>query len=129
LARVGGMIVLRGQLDPEGGAALLTALDAAMRPPRGDDPRSTDQRRADALVTIIGQVLGAGGLPTVHGVRPHLGILITPQTLLSHAPWSDQAEDDEAHDARIRHQVGPDENTEEQSDDDEPPPSDRGSPE
>src|SRR5690349_17111661 len=98
LARVGGMIVLRGQLDPEGGAALLTALEAAMTPPRGDDPRSTDQRRADALMTIIGQVLGAGGLPTVHGIRPHLGILITPETLLSHAPSSDQAGDDETHD-------------------------------
>jgi len=108
LARVGGMIVLRGQLDPEAGAALLTALDAAMTPPRGDDPRSTDQRRADALMTIIGQVLGAGGLPTVHGIRPHLGILITPETLLSHAPSSDQAGDDESHDARIGHLVGRD---------------------
>src|SRR5690349_23211732 len=126
LARVGGMIVLRGQLDPEAGAALLTALDAAMAPPRGDDLRNPDQRRADALMTIIGQVLGAGGLPTVHGVRPHLGILITPETLLSHAPPSDQAGDDESHAARIRHLVGPDDNTEKEVD--EPPPSDRGSP-
>ena len=61
LARVGGMIVLRGQLDPEAGAAMLTALDAAMAPPRGDDLRNPDQRRADALMTIIGQVLGPGG--------------------------------------------------------------------
>src|SRR5262252_2695859 len=90
LARVGTMIVLRGQLDPEAGAALLTALDAAMTPPRGDDPRTPDQRRADALMTIINQVLGAGELPTVHGARPHLGILITPETLLSHSR-SDQA--------------------------------------
>src|SRR5215471_5944514 len=86
LARVGGMIVLRGQLDPEAGAALLTALDAAMTPPRGDDLRTPDQRRADALITIITQVLGAGELPTIHGIRPHLGILVTPDTLLSHAP-------------------------------------------
>src|SRR5690349_14295259 len=120
LARVGGMIVLRGQLDPEAGAALLTALDAAMAPPRGDDPRTPDQRRADALVTIIGQVLGAGGLPTVHGIRPHLGILITPETLLSHAPTDQTAS--AADDDRIRHLVGPDDNPEEQSaDDDEPP--------
>ena len=120
LARVGGMIVLRGQLDPEAGAALLTALDAAMAPPKGDDPRSTDQRRADALMTIIGQVLGAGGLPTVHGIRPHLGILITPETLLSHAPTDQTAS--AADDDRIRHLVGPDDNPEEQSaDDDEPP--------
>jgi len=124
LARVGGMIVLRGQLDPEAGAALLTALDAAMAPPRGDDPRTPDQRRADALVTIIGQVLGAGGLPTVHGIRPHLGILITPETLLSHAPSPDQAGDDDsdALNDRIRHLVVPHDNAEQQSaDDDEPP--------
>jgi hypothetical protein len=57
-------------------------------------------------MTIIGQVLGAGGLPTVHGVRPHLGILITPETLLSHAPSSDQTADDG--ESRIRHLLGPD---------------------
>jgi hypothetical protein len=128
LARVGGMIVLRGQLDPEAGAAVLTALDAAMTPPRGDDPRSTDQRRADALMTIIGQVLGAGGLPTVHGVRPHLGILITPETLLSHAA-SDQTTGETVLD-RIRHEFGPAENTVERSADrgpqaDQSPPPDR----
>src|SRR5689334_16362216 len=96
LARVGGMIVLRGQLDPEAGAALLTALDAAMAPPKADDLRTPAQRRADALMTIVNQVLGAGELPTVHGVRPHLGILITPDTLLSHAPTDQPADDDEA---------------------------------
>jgi hypothetical protein len=99
LARVGTMIVLRGQLDPEAGAALLTALDAAMAPPRGDDLRSPAQRRADALTTIINQVLGAGELPTVHGVRPHLGILITPETLLSHQA----GDEDEPPDVEHRH--------------------------
>jgi hypothetical protein len=110
LARVGGMIVVRGQLDPEAGAALLTALDAAMAPPRRDDARTPDQRRADALMTIIGQVLGAGGLPTVHGIRPHLGILITPETLLSHAPSDREgmADDGEAVRDRIRHLIGRD---------------------
>ena len=43
-----------------------------MAPPRGGDLRTPAQRRADALATIVNQVLGAGGLPTVHGVRPHL---------------------------------------------------------
>jgi len=48
-------------------------------------------------------------------VRPHLGILVTPATLLSH-----QANDDAQ--SRIHHLIGPDENTTEQSaDDDEPP--------
>jgi Domain of unknown function (DUF222) len=131
LARVGGMIVLRGQLDPEAGAALLTALDAAMAPPRGDDLRTPAQRRADALATIINQVLGAGELPTVHGIRPHLGILITPDTLLSHAP-ADQApaaDDDDDAIARIRHLLARDEDTPNRPNDrepfDDPSPSDR----
>jgi hypothetical protein len=129
LARVGGMIVLRGQLDPEAGAALLTALDAAMAPPRGDDLRTPAQRRADALATIINQVLGAGELPTVHGVRPHLGILVTPETLLSHAPADQEADDDETRRTRIRHLIGSDEGPADRPTDrdphDGPPPSDR----
>ena len=130
LARVGTMIVLRGQVDPEAGAALLTALDAAMAPPRGDDPRTPDQRRADALTTIIGQVLGAGGLPTVHGVRPHLGVLVTPETLLSHAPPDQAEDDDETQRTRIRHLLGQDDDaagrpTDHGSQDDRSPTPDR----
>ena len=80
--RSGSVFRLRGQLDTEGGAALLTALDALMKPPAGDDLRTTPQRRADALVELARLNLAAGELPTVGGVRPHLGILITPETLL-----------------------------------------------
>jgi hypothetical protein len=86
VSRVGNMMTVRGQLDPEAGAAFLTALDAAMAPPRGDDLRTPAQRRADALADIVAQVLGAGRLPTVHGVRPHVGILITPDALLPPDP-------------------------------------------
>ena len=86
VARVGAMMTIRGQVDPEAGAALLTALDAVMTPPRGDDLRTPNQRRADALADIVAQVAGRGRLPTVHGVRPHLGILITPDTLLGPDP-------------------------------------------
>jgi Domain of unknown function (DUF222) len=131
LARVGGMIVLRGQLDPEAGAALLTALDAAMAPPKGDDLRTPAQRRADALMTIINQILGAGELPTVHSIRPHLGILITPDTLLSHAPSNqpEPADDEETTRARLRHLLERDEDTPGHSTDRErradPPPPDR----
>src|SRR5262245_2230273 len=86
LARVGAMMVLRGQLDPEAGAALLTALDAAMTPPRGDDLRSTGQRRADALSTIVNQVFGAGQVPRAQPLSPPTGLLVTPHTLLNHDP-------------------------------------------
>src|SRR5262245_14791199 len=117
LARVGAMMVLRGQLDPEAGAALLTALDAAMTPPRGDDLRSTGQRRADALSTIVNQVLGAGQLPTVHGVRPHVGILITPDTLLNH-----DSSEQPTLSVRIRHLLDSDDDEPDLSADNEPPP-------
>src|SRR5689334_23985449 len=129
LARVGGMIVLRGQLDPEAGAALLTALDAAMAPPKADDLRTPAQRRADALMTIVNQVLGAGELPTVHGVRPHLGILITPDTLLSHAPADQAADGDQGRPGGIRHLLERDQDTPDRLTDrdpqHDPPPSDR----
>ena len=111
VARVGTMMTIRGQVDPEAGAALLTALDAVMTPPRGDDLRTPNQRRADALADIVAQVLGAGRLPTVHGVRPHLGILITPDTLLGPDPTPPTPgasgcpapDDDEVLRARVRH--------------------------
>src|SRR5262245_35265408 len=135
LARVGAMMVLRGQLDPEAGAALLTALDAAMTPPRGDDLRTTGQRRADALTTIVNQVLGAGRLPTVHGVRPHLGILITPDTMLNHDPTDQPSagHDDEVLRARIRHLLDtaddPTDPADHDRDDEGSPPADRDDPE
>src|SRR5499426_4150576 len=135
LARVGAMMVLRGQLDPEAGAALLTALDAATTPPRGDDLRSTGQRRADALSTIVNQVLGAGQLPTVHGVRPHVGILITPDTLLNHDPSerSTAGDDDEVLRARIRRLLDTAEDrtdpVDRDRDDEGPPPAERDDPE
>src|SRR6185503_161128 len=81
LSHLSGMLVLRGQLDPEGGAALSEALDALMRPPAPDDVRTPSQRRADALVDLARGALTYGDLPTVGGHRPQVGILLTPQTL------------------------------------------------
>ena len=49
-----------------------TALDAAMGPRTQEDKRSGEQRRADALVDVIGQALDAGKLPRRGGERPHL---------------------------------------------------------
>lgn len=50
-----GMVAIDGMLDPEGGARVLTALQAIDRPdPTNGDhqPRSHAQRMADALVTL-----------------------------------------------------------------------------
>ena len=79
-----GMVNIRGQLDPEGGATLITALDAVMSPPTPDDPRDAGQRRADALVQLARGALVEGTLPTVGGIRPQIGILLTPDTLTGH---------------------------------------------
>ncbi len=92
-SRMVSMLYLRGRLDPEGGAALMTAVDALMRPPAPGDERTAAQRRADALVELARGAIAGGGLPTVGGVRPHLGILITPQTLLGAAAGADHSED------------------------------------
>lgn len=78
---VQGAVVVRGQLDPEGGAALLTALDAVMTPPADGDDRTAGQRRADALVELARRPLAAGSLPTVGGQRPQVGVLLYPQAL------------------------------------------------
>lgn len=77
----GGMMLIRGQLDADAGAALQTALDAIMTPPVDGDERTPTQRRADALAELARRHLIAGTLPTVGGVRPQIGVLLHPQTL------------------------------------------------
>jgi Domain of unknown function (DUF222)/HNH endonuclease len=54
-ATLGGMVRTDGLLDPEGGEVVLAALEAAEEPDSPDDPappRTSAQRRADALVAI-----------------------------------------------------------------------------
>ncbi|HEX4755012.1 MAG TPA: DUF222 domain-containing protein, partial [Candidatus Dormibacteraeota bacterium] len=67
----GGIFVLRGELDAEGGAVVKTALDALSSPSGPDDVRTGCQRRADALVDIASRQLQTGGTD-IHGQRPHL---------------------------------------------------------
>jgi len=79
--RAGGFR-LRGDLDDELGATLLTVLDplAAPRPASpGDrvrDTRSVARRYADALADALQIVLGSGRLPTQGGVRPTVVVTI-----------------------------------------------------
>ncbi len=79
---VDGMVLVRGQLDPEGGAALMTALDALTPAPVVGDPRLPGQRRADALAQLARDALVGGRLPSSGGVRPQVGILVTPAQLV-----------------------------------------------
>ena len=52
ISRRGSMFALRGQLDLEGGATLITAIDALLKPPPPTDLRTAPQRRADALIEL-----------------------------------------------------------------------------
>src|SRR5499433_2184794 len=76
-----GMVLVRGQLDPDGGAALATALNALMGPPAAGELRSPAQRRADALVELARGALRDGEVPTVGGVRPQVAVRIPAQRL------------------------------------------------
>lgn len=75
-----GIFVIDGQLDPEAGSALRTAI-AALNKPLPNDERTAGQRRADAIGELAHRQLQAGSLPTTHGQRPHLVVTVPEQTL------------------------------------------------
>jgi len=78
----GGMLWLRGVLDPEGGAVLRTALEPlARRNGKGDD-RKRDRRLADALVELGHHSLDSGQVPQRASQRTHLQVTTTLETLL-----------------------------------------------
>jgi hypothetical protein len=77
----GGGLIVRGVLDAEGGATLRTALEPLARPDGGADERSLHRRLADALVDLAGHCLDAGQLPRCGGVRPHLQVTASLDTL------------------------------------------------
>src|SRR5215211_1233376 len=77
-----GMVALHGLLDPEGGHTLLAALEPLARPADGQDGRSGDQRRADALVELARRNLESGRLPQTGGVRPQLAVVVDLHSLL-----------------------------------------------
>jgi hypothetical protein len=80
----GGMVRLDGDLDPESGETLLTALRAIMDAEArtgSDDPRTPAQRRADALTEICRQWLDRPDRPRVGGERPHVTVTVGAETL------------------------------------------------
>jgi hypothetical protein len=77
----GGVFVLRGELDAEGGALVKTALDALSAPAGPSDERRGSQRRADALVDLASRQLQNGELPSAHGQRPHLTVTVSLDAL------------------------------------------------
>jgi len=79
-----GMVRVDGDLDPETGETLLTALravlDAESRS-RGGDDRTPAQRRADALGEICRQWLDLAERPSVAGERPHVTVTVDSEAL------------------------------------------------
>ena len=68
-----GMVFVEGMGDPEGGAVVLTALQAEMdRDLQARDPRGAEPRRWDALVNICRRSLDRGDMGTSRSVRPHV---------------------------------------------------------
>jgi hypothetical protein len=71
-----------GHLDPEAGTALKVALDAEMGPKAKDDERQPAERRVEAFNKLVRGVLDSGVLPVRGGVRPHLIVTTTLDTLM-----------------------------------------------
>ena len=80
-----GMVRVDGDLDPETGETLLTALtavlDAESRSRAQDDVRTPAQRRADALGEICRQWLDRRDRPSVAGERPHVTVTVASDAL------------------------------------------------
>ncbi|MDP9297037.1 MAG: HNH endonuclease, partial [Actinomycetota bacterium] len=80
-----GMVRVDGDLDPETGETLLTALGAVLdseaRSRKSDDDRTPPQRRADALGEICRQWLDSTERPNVGGERPHVILTVGADTL------------------------------------------------
>ncbi len=78
--RVGSGYQVNGWLSPETGAKLRALLDSFGKPANADDDRPVAQRRVEGLDALLDAVL-AGGLPSDHGVRPHLVVTVDATTL------------------------------------------------
>src|SRR5712664_2781871 len=81
ISEMNGMFHVSGVIDPEGGAALKTAVDALAKRLGQDDGRTPKQRRADALTEIVYHAMDEGRLPRRSGVRPHITVSTTLEGL------------------------------------------------
>jgi hypothetical protein len=82
---IGGMVRVDGDLDPENGQLLITALrsveDAWVRGSEGLDDRTPTQRRADALGEITRGWLDRADRPSVARERPHVVVSVDLEAL------------------------------------------------
>ncbi len=84
-ATLDGMVRVDGDLDPETGQVLISALRAVMdadaRTHEGPETRSPSQRRADALGEICRRWLDICDRPMIAGERPHVVVRVDLDTL------------------------------------------------
>ena len=71
-----GMLDIRGLCDPLTGDIIETAVNAQMaRDLQANDPRTTPQRRMDAITTLLRLPLERGDVGESHGIRPHVSLV------------------------------------------------------
>ncbi|HEY8828518.1 MAG TPA: DUF222 domain-containing protein, partial [Jatrophihabitantaceae bacterium] len=81
-----GMSEIWMLLPDTGASTFMTAVVALACRVGGDDPRTADQRRADAVVQLALDALhgtSSGDLPREHGMRPSVQVTVALSTLLS----------------------------------------------
>lgn len=86
-----GSLLISGQLDPIGGAALRTAIEPLAQPMGEGDDRCLARRQGDAIVELSLHSLDAGLVPQHASQRPHLQVTTSLETLkgLTGSPAAD----------------------------------------
>jgi hypothetical protein len=87
-----GAVSIYGQLTPEGAAILQSALAPMTTPLGPEDTRTAAQRRADALVELVGKAAenGHAGQTTSTGLPPTLLVRMDIRTLMDLDPATNQ---------------------------------------
>ncbi len=90
----GGMVEIRGTLDPLSAASVRTAIESLSTTTEQAPELSAGQRRADALVQLAERAMDAGTLPGSRRQRPHIGVTVSETTLRTppEAPGGEPAE-------------------------------------
>jgi len=78
---VGQLGYLDGVFDIESTELVQSALMPLMSPAGDDDKRTSEQRRADAFLDIIGRHLAHEDMPVQGGHRPHLSVVVDADQL------------------------------------------------
>ncbi len=92
-----GMVRIDGDLDPETGQVVISALSAVtgpwMRERSPDDDRTPEQMRADALGKVCRRFLDSSHRPRHGGERPHVTVVCDLEALEGRAGYSAELSD------------------------------------